>query len=149
VFVVHGTRRFLDRVRQPSASRDDRSTTVLGSWYATILFWKPHVALFVSETTLLPVLVALAPAASVIERFSTSLEDVLGRHGLSRAFIVAEVVQMTEHRLATTRNRSVVGVMNEFARLGAAYRIRRVSSTSAHCPCDFLRRRADRCRAGT
>jgi hypothetical protein len=122
VFVVHGTRRFLDRVRQLTASRDDRSTTVLGSWYATVLFCKPQVALFVSETTLLPVLVALAPAASVIERFSTSLEDVLGQHGLSRAFIEAEVAQMTEHRLATTRNRSVVGVMNEFARLGAAYR---------------------------
>jgi hypothetical protein len=28
---------------------------------------------------------------------------------------------MTEHRLATTKNRSVVGIMNEFARLGRDY----------------------------
>jgi hypothetical protein len=32
---------------------------MLGSWYATVLLWKPQVALLVNEKTLLPVLMPL------------------------------------------------------------------------------------------
>jgi len=45
VFVVHGTKKLRDRVKRPTAEPVERSTTALGSWYATALFWKPHVAL--------------------------------------------------------------------------------------------------------
>jgi hypothetical protein len=69
VFVVHGTRKFLDRVNGPAPTPDDQSTTALGDWYVTVLFWGPHVALFVNESTLLPVLVPFAPAATVTARF--------------------------------------------------------------------------------
>jgi len=79
------------------------------------------MALFVNETTLLPVLAPLAPAASVVDRFRKSVEEVLGAHGASASFIEAEMIQMTEHLLAATKNRSVVGVMNEFARLGEEF----------------------------
>ncbi len=121
VFVVHGTRKFLDRVREPTAARVEQSTTVLGDWYATVLFWKSRVALFVNESTLLPVLMPFAPAASVIDRFPATVATVLGAHGVSRTFMERELVGMSEHRLAKTTNRSVVGIMNEFAHLGLAY----------------------------
>jgi len=48
---------------------------------------------------------------------------VLRAHRLSDSFIEHEVAEMTEHRLATTKNRSVIGIMNEFAHLGGAYRL--------------------------
>lgn len=118
--IVHGTRKFLDRVGRPTAAPDDASTTSLGSWYATVLFWRPQVALFVNETTLLPVLVPLAPATSVLAR--TAVEAVFSRHGLAQTFIDAEIAQMAERRLATTKNRSVVGIMNEFTHLGEVFR---------------------------
>jgi hypothetical protein len=121
VLVVRGTRKFLDRVGRPTVASDDRSTTSLGDWYAAVLFWRPQVALFVNETTLLPVLVPLAPAASVVDRFRKSVGEVLGAHGASASFIEAEMAQMTEHRLAATKSRSVIGVMNEFARLGEGF----------------------------
>jgi hypothetical protein len=98
------------------------STTKLGAWYATVLFWRPQVALFVNETTLLPVLVNLAPATGVVARFRAVLGDLLAVHGCHRSFIERELEEMKHHVLDKTRNRSVVGVMNEFASLAEYHR---------------------------
>ena len=122
VVIVHGTRKFLDRVRTPAAGPDDGSTTSLGSWYATVLFWRSQVALFVNEATLLPVLVPFAPATSLLARFQTAVEALFSRHALSQSFVEEEIAQMAERRLATTKNRSVVGIMNEFTHLGEVFR---------------------------
>lgn len=119
MFVVYGTGKFLQRVGAPSRAEAGRST-VLGDWYATVLFWKPKVGLFVNESTLLPVLLPFAPAATVIDRFPEALATVLRRHGIGEAFIEAERAAMADHHLAKTKNRSVVGMMNEFAFLGGA-----------------------------
>jgi hypothetical protein len=118
VLIVHGTRKFLDRVNAPVATEDDHPTTALGAWYANVLFWKPQVALFVNEPTLFPVLVPLAPAATLLDRFGTVLADVLTAHGADDTFIERELAEMREYRCAKTNNRSVVGIMNEFAFLG-------------------------------
>jgi len=145
VVIVHGTRKFLDRVGRPTAAPDDASTTSLGSWYATVLFWRPQVALFVNETTLLPVLLPLSPASSVLARFPMAVQAAFGRHGLAQPFIEAEIPQMEECRLATTKNRSVVGIMNEFTHLGEVFRektgpfdLEALSIRLAEVPCSPL-----------
>src|SRR6266516_2390982 len=122
VFVVHATSKLLTRVGTPVPDVSGRSRTVLGDWYATILFWQPQVALFVNESTLLPVLMPLAPAATVTQRFPQALSWLLAAHQVSTTFIEAELAQMADCRLAPTRNRSVVGIMNEFTRLAETYR---------------------------
>jgi hypothetical protein len=61
VLIVRATKKLLDRIGPPSLGEGEQSTTLMGQWYATALFWKPQVALFVSEPTLLPVLMPLAP----------------------------------------------------------------------------------------
>jgi hypothetical protein len=122
MFVVHATRKLLTRIGQPSPGPAERSTTALGNWYATALFWRPQAALFVNESTLLPVLLPLAPAATVTRRFPPALAQVLTAHQIPRRFIDAELAQMTDCRLAPTSNRSAVGVMNEFSRLAETYR---------------------------
>jgi hypothetical protein len=58
--ISRGTRKFLDRVGAPREP-DTTSTTLLGDWFATVMFWRPQVALFVNATTLLPVFMPLAP----------------------------------------------------------------------------------------
>lgn len=123
MFVVHGTREFLDRVAEPTAVPVEHPTTLLGNWYATALFWKPQVAWFVNESTLLPVLLPLAPAATVLHRLRAAVATVLEAHAIGRTFIEHEVAEMSERHLATTSNRSVVGIMNEFAFLGGACRL--------------------------
>src|SRR5439155_20850944 len=74
------------------------------------------------ELTLLPVLVPLAPAATVVSRFPKSLSTVLRSHGIDDALIDHELTEMADHRLAKTENRSVVGIMNEFVFLAGAHR---------------------------
>jgi hypothetical protein len=121
VLIVRATKKLLDRVGPPSLG-DEESTTLLGQWYATALFWKPQVALFVSEPTLLPVLMPLAPAGTLLARFPQYAAASLASHGTPQEVIDEELRQMRDHRLAKTANRSVVGIMNEFTYLAEAYR---------------------------
>ena len=114
--IIRGTRKFLDRVGSPSEP-STASTTMLGDWFATVLFWRPQLALFVNANTLLPVFMPLAPAATVLERFPGTLAVGLHAHGIAQHIIDRELGETAEYRLAKTNNRSVVGVMNEFARL--------------------------------
>lgn len=119
--VIRGTKKFLDRVGRP-LSEPPPSTTVLGDWYANVLFWRPQAALFVNERTLLPILVPLAPAATVITRLRATAELVFGLHGLAGSFIAHEFEAMETAVLAKTANRSVVGMLNEFGHLAATWR---------------------------
>ena len=121
VLVVRGTKKVLDRVGGVTASDSDCSTTKLGDWYVNVLFFKPQLALFVSDATLLPVLVPFAPAATLLERFPAALLSVLQAHGVSRSFTDPELHEMVPYRIAKTVSRSVVGVMNEFRFLADAY----------------------------
>lgn len=114
VLVVRGTKKFLDRAGKDDAADERPSTTVLDDWYATVWFWRPQVALFVNDRTLLPVLIPMAPAATVVDRFVTWMPETFGEYGLDPRFVGAEVEQMSAHRLAKTASRSVLGVMNEF-----------------------------------
>jgi hypothetical protein len=128
VFTVHATRKLLTRLGslQPASAEPDdpasRSTTALGNWYATTLPWRRQVALFVNETTLLPVLTPLAPAATLLTRFPDALASVLSAHGAGESFIAHEREHTHEYQLAKTANRSVVGIMTEFSYLAAAGR---------------------------
>jgi hypothetical protein len=122
VLIVRATKKLLDRIGPPSPDEGEQSTTLMGEWYATAMFWKPQVALFVSEPTLLPVLMPLAPVATLLARFPQQLAAVLAAHGTPSALIDEEQRQMRDRRLAKTANRSVVGIMNEFTFLAEAYR---------------------------
>lgn len=114
--IVRGTRKFLDRVGPPREP-DTASTTMLGDWFATVLFWRPQLALFVNANTLLPVVTPFAPAATVLDRFPGALAVVLRAHGVPEPIIDREIAETAEQRLAKTNSRSILGVMNEFVRL--------------------------------
>ncbi len=89
MLVVRGTKKLRDRVKGGLAGADDRSTTVLGDWFATALFWKPQVALLVNEATMVPVLLPLAPAATLLDRIPVAIAEVPRAHGTNPAFITA------------------------------------------------------------
>ena len=122
MFSLHATKKLLDRVKPAQLSTVERPTTALGNWYGTALFWKPHTALLVNEKTLLPVLLPLAPAATLAERFSRHLGLVLAACEVNPEFIADELAQMTEVRFAKTANRSVLGMVNQFSFLAEGYR---------------------------
>jgi hypothetical protein len=122
MLIVRATKKLLDRLGPPGPTADLASTTLLGEWYATAWFWRPQVALLVSEVTLLPVLMPLAPAATLLQRFGRQLELVLAAHGTPTEFIDGELCEMGQVRVAKTASRSVVGIMNEFGYLADAWR---------------------------
>jgi len=122
MFTLHCTQKLRDRLKRPLVSEVPAASTILGDWYATVLFWKPQLALLVNERTLLPVLLPLAPADTLPERVAPELRRVLAAHGIDPAFIERELAAMAEVVVAKTSNRSVVGTMNEFAFAAGVYR---------------------------
>jgi hypothetical protein len=148
MFVVHGTKKFRERV--PGESRPavvvQSGTNILGAWYATVLFWRPQVALFVNEPTRLPVFVPMAPGATVIQRMTQIATSVFTTLDLGEEFISREVTEMGSHQLTKTANRSVLGTMIDFAYLAAAQRIENstdlveLSLQLAQTPCGPLYR---------
>jgi hypothetical protein len=148
MFLLRGTAKLLDRLGGPTAADTDRSTTALGDWYAKPLFWRPQVALFVNERTLLPVLVPLAPASGLVDRLRTALADQLPSYGLDATFISAELDAMAEVRLARTNSRQTLGVMNDFAAMADASRrieaqeLGSLSRWLARTPCGPLHQRS-------
>lgn len=116
MIIIRGTRKFLDRVGA-SNEPDTASTTMLGDWFATVMFWRPQLTLFVNATTLLPVFMPLAPAATLLQRFPDTLAGILRAHGTADRIIDREIGETAEQHLAKTNNRSAVGVMNEFVHL--------------------------------
>jgi len=122
MLIVRASRKLLGRLGPITADAEQRSTTLLGDWYATAWFWRPQVTLLVSESTLLPVLLPLAPAATLPHRFGPQLAAVLAAHRTPAEFIDAELREMDQVRLARTASRSVVGIMNEFTYLAEAWR---------------------------
>jgi hypothetical protein len=146
VIIVHGTLAFRDRVPGPAAGPDDVSTTVLGAWYATVLRWRRPAALFVNERILLPLVMPLAPARTLLHRLPDALAELLSAHRVPARLIEAEHADALDHRVAPTANRSLVGVMNEFAFLADAHRaeqpdLMRISRQLAATPCGPLLQR--------
>jgi hypothetical protein len=144
MFHLHCTRKLLERIK-PSVDVPEQNSNCLGAWYATALFWKPQLALLVNERTLLPVMMPLAPAASLAQRFPQALAQVLNALEVNPLLIQAEVLQMTEVRFAKTANRKVLGIMNEFTFLIDNYRNRggevdllQLSLWLARTPCSPL-----------
>lgn len=115
MLVLRGTKKLRDRMKGAAAVATDESTTALGDWFANALFWRPEVALLVNSRTLLPVFMELAPAATLLDRAPAAIEAVLRRQGIDDRFLAAERDAMREVRIAPTNDRSVLGVMNEFA----------------------------------
>lgn len=117
MLIVRATKKLLRLTGPSSASDQDCGTTLLGPWYATVLFWRPRVALLVNEATLLPVLLPLAPAATLTSRIAEQITTVLTAHHAPAAIVDEERRHMRTCQLGATINRSAVGVMTEFARL--------------------------------
>lgn len=60
----------------------------------------------------------LAPAPKLLDRLPDEIARVLDLHGFDQTAIDVELAHMADVALAPTNDRSVVGVMNEFAFLG-------------------------------
>lgn len=114
--VVRATRKVLSRVPDEFIGPPSRSTTALGDWYANLLSTREvRLVLVVSERSLLSVLVPAPDWANFPERFRKAVGDVLIRLSASRDGVAAELREMQEVTFDRTRNRTVLGSMNDLA----------------------------------
>ena len=113
MYSVHATKKLLDRLKVATAPTVTEPGTALGNWYATAIFTRPQVVLFLNERTMLPVVVLLAPASTVVARFPPALDAVLVRHGIDPRFVASELHEMRDVTVSKTASRSLLGVMGE------------------------------------
>ena len=114
MFYLHCSKQLLDRVSSVLSEPTGTGGNILGNWYAKAIFSKPQVALFVNERTLLPVLMPLAPASSLVERFPQYLFKVLLSQGVSESFMQQELNYLDEVVYCKSTNRSIIGILNMF-----------------------------------
>jgi hypothetical protein len=90
-------------------------TTVLGDWYANILFARPaHLVLALSERSLLPVVVPAKDVKRLPERIAHAAQCMLRAIGVPEKQVAAEALAMSVGYLAVTNNRKVLGSLNDF-----------------------------------
>jgi len=89
-------------------------TTVLGDWYANILFSRPHqLVLCVSERSLLPVVLLAKETQTLASRLAGEAGQVLQRLGVAPSQIERELSEMRSFAYSRTQNRQVLGSLND------------------------------------
>ena len=115
MFAVRCTRKLLGRGSPKNLVTPVPPTTILGDWYANIIFTRPEqLIVCVSERTLLPVIVAAKDVKRLPERVATAAETILTAIGVPKEDVEAELAEMHAGYLAPTTNRRVLGSLNDF-----------------------------------
>ena len=115
MLILRCTRRLLGRLPAPPVTKEDRSTTVLGDWYATILMVPPtHLILIVNERSRLPVVLPARELSTLLERIPVAVAGTLSDLGVAPEAIEHEAAKMRDIACAPTASRSALGAMNEF-----------------------------------
>lgn len=109
------TKKLLRRLRVPDEPAASPPTTLLGDWYANILFSRPQqLVLCVSERTLLPVVILAKELDTLPLRLVAGLREILARIGASHELIEIETREMAQFAYGPTRSKRVLGSMNDF-----------------------------------
>jgi len=117
VYTLRCTRKLLRRTDETPTSEAVSPTTVLGDWYANLLYLRPQqLVLAMNERTLMCALVPAAPAATVAERLRLEVGGLLRDIGVPAAKVEAELAAMEHVAIGATASRAVLGCMNDAAK---------------------------------
>ena len=93
------------------------SDTALGDWYVNrVVVDRQPLLLLVSSTSLLPMLIPAQNVRGLPARLAALVEARLRRCGLDDRTIAAETLAMASVAVGPTVNRSVLGIMVDFAK---------------------------------
>jgi hypothetical protein len=116
VVVLRCTQKLLKRLGRPVEASPERSSTILGDWYADILFIQPRqVVLCVSENARLPVVLLARELRTLDQRLPVALGSVLKDLQVSQSAVARELAGMATLKVARTASRSILGTINDFA----------------------------------
>ena len=124
--VLRCTQKLLARLKQADNLATVESTTRLGDWYGNILqLGRRQHLLFISERSRLPVVIPIREGKRLASVFPDAACEVLAHVGVAAADIANERTRMSEIAFGRTRNRSLLGTLNDFvfmAQVGSARR---------------------------
>jgi hypothetical protein len=124
--VLRCTEELLARLKQAENPPAVESTTRLGDWYGNVLqLGRRQHLLFISERSRLPVVIPVRDGKRLAEVFPDAVCEVLALVGVGVADIADERSRMSEVAFGRTRNRSLLGTLNDFtfmAQVGSARR---------------------------
>lgn len=110
------TQKLLRRLDVSPRSAVAPPTTVLGDWYANLVFARPQqLVLCMNERSLLLVIVPARESKTLAQRFRDAAIAHLRRIGVPDAAVDAEAREMGEIGIGPTANRRVLGCLNEAA----------------------------------
>lgn len=116
MLILRCTRQLLARLNHVDDVPPAESTTRLGDWYGNILrLGRRQHLLFISERSRLPVIIPIREAKRLAAVFPDAMCEVLAAVGISASDIADERFRMSEIAFGRTRNRSLLGTLNDFA----------------------------------
>ena len=114
--VLRCTQRLLFRLKQFDDEPSVRSTTRLGDWYGNVLHMgRRHALIFISEQSRLPVFIPIREANRLAAAFPDAVCQMLGAVGVPADEVELERLRMSEIAYARTKNRSLLGTLNDMS----------------------------------
>jgi hypothetical protein len=116
MYTARCTNEVLQALHLPAAAQDQPPSTALGDWYVDFINMRDHrLVLFVSDRSLLSVVVPVKTLKTALDRHIASLHNLLGDLAVPRAIIQAELDEMGERALGKSQSSSVFASMRELA----------------------------------
>ena len=116
IVVLRCTQKLLVRLKQDRDLPVVESTTRLGDWYGNILrIGRRQHLLFISERSRLPVVVPITDSKRLGTVLPNAVCERLAIVGVASTDIADERARMSDLAFGRTRNRSLLGTMNDFA----------------------------------
>ncbi len=117
MIILRATQKVLRHLPPPVASPGE-SDTALGDWYVNrIMVGRKPILLLVSARSLLPALVPARDVRSLPDRLAEIVANRLRSLGVPSLLIERELSAMDSVLLAKTKDRSVLGFMNDFGQV--------------------------------
>jgi hypothetical protein len=136
--VLRCTQKLLARLKQSGDLPAIESTT-LGDWYGNVLqLGRRQHLLFISERSRLPVVIPIREGKRLAEVFPEAVCEVLTNVGVAATTIADERSRMSEIAFGPTRNRSLLGTLNDFAFMAQVGSARRPEPETAEELTRFL-----------
>lgn len=131
MLVLRCTQKLLARLKQADNLADIESTTRLGDWYGNILqLGRRQHLLFISERSRLPLVIPIREGKRLASVIPDAVCEVLSNVGVAAADIADERSRMSEIAFGRTRNRSLLGTLNDFAFMAQSVDARRTEPES-------------------
>jgi len=129
--VLRCTQKLLVRLKQTGDLSAVESTTRLGDWYGNVLrIGRRQHLLLISERSRLPVVLPISEVKRLGAVFPDAVCGRLAIVGVSAADIADERARMSEIAFGRTRNRSLLGTLNDFAFMAQQANVNQVEPES-------------------